>query len=46
MKAAGLDQLPILVIYGENDNAWSPAAQERMARRLRARRVCIPGAVH
>ena len=43
---ARLGQIPILVLYGENDNAWSPAAQEDMARRLRARRVCIPGAAH
>ncbi len=45
-ELARLDQLPMLVIYGENDNAWSPAAQENMARRLRARRLCIPAAVH
>ena len=45
-ELAALDQLPMLVIYGEDDNAWSPAAQEKMARRLNARRVCIPGAVH
>jgi pimeloyl-ACP methyl ester carboxylesterase len=45
-ELARLDQLPMLVIYGENDNAWSPAAQETMARRLRARRLCIPAAVH
>ena len=38
--------LPILVIYGEDDNAWSPAAQEKMAQRLGARRLCIPAAVH
>jgi len=38
--------LPMLVIYGENDNAWSPAAQEDMARRLGARRHCIPAAMH
>jgi pimeloyl-ACP methyl ester carboxylesterase len=43
---ARLGQIPMLVLYGENDNAWSPAAQEDMARRLRARRVCIPGAAH
>jgi pimeloyl-ACP methyl ester carboxylesterase len=41
-----LDHIPMLVIYGENDNAWSPAAQENMARRLGARRLCIPAAVH
>ena len=40
------DRLPLLVIYGENDNAWSPAAQEDMARRLGARRHCIPAAMH
>ena len=45
-ELARLDQLPMLVIYGENDNAWSPATQENMARRLRARRLCIPAAVH
>jgi pimeloyl-ACP methyl ester carboxylesterase len=45
-ELARLSQLPMLVIYGENDNSWSPAAQETMARRLGARRVCIPGAVH
>ena len=43
---ARLSQVPMLVLYGENDNAWSPAAQEGMARRLRARRVCIPCAAH
>ncbi len=45
-ELARLDQLPMLVIYGEDDNAWSPAAQEDMARRLGARRLCIPAAVH
>ena len=45
-ELARLDQIPMLVIYGENDNAWSPAAQENMARRLGARRLCIPAAVH
>ena len=45
-ELARLDQIPMLVIYGENDNAWSPAAQESMARRLGARRLCIPAAVH
>ena len=45
-ELARLDQIPVMVIYGENDNAWSPAAQERMARRLGARRLCIPAAVH
>jgi pimeloyl-ACP methyl ester carboxylesterase len=45
-ELARLDQLPMLVIYGENDNSWSPDAQEDMARRLGARRLCIPAAVH
>jgi pimeloyl-ACP methyl ester carboxylesterase len=45
-ELARLDQIPVLVIYGENDNSWSPAAQENMARRLGARRLCIPAAVH
>ena len=39
-------QIPVLVLYGENDNSWSPDTQEDMARRLGARRVCIPGAEH
>jgi pimeloyl-ACP methyl ester carboxylesterase len=38
--------LPVLVIYGENDDAWPPAVQHRMARRLHAERSCIPGAAH
>jgi pimeloyl-ACP methyl ester carboxylesterase len=45
-ELARLDQIPMLVIYGEDDNSWSPAAQENMARRLGARRLCIPAAVH
>ena len=44
-ELARLD-LPMLVIYGEDDNAWSPAAQENMAQRLGARRLCIPAAMH
>ena len=38
--------LSTLVVYGENDDAWLPAEQERMARRLDAERACIPGAAH
>ncbi len=45
-ELAGLGGPPILVLYGENDDAWRPAVQERMARRLGANRVCIPGAGH
>ena len=43
---AGLASVPIVVLYGENDDAWAPSAQERMARRLGAERVCIPAAAH
>jgi pimeloyl-ACP methyl ester carboxylesterase len=45
-ELAGLEGLPIMILYGEDDDAWPPAAQERMARRLGAHRVCIPGAGH
>ncbi len=45
-ELARLDRIGMLVIYGEDDNSWSPAAQEAMARRLGARRICIPGAEH
>jgi pimeloyl-ACP methyl ester carboxylesterase len=38
--------LPVMVIYGENDDAWPPAVLNRMARRLAAERACIPGAAH
>ncbi len=38
--------VPVLVIYGEDDDAWPPSAQDRMARRLGAERACIPGAAH
>jgi len=37
---------PVLVVYGENDDAWSPEIQEEMAERLAAGRVCVPGAAH
>jgi pimeloyl-ACP methyl ester carboxylesterase len=37
---------PLLVLYGEKDDAWAPSIQETMAERLGAQRVCIPGAVH
>jgi pimeloyl-ACP methyl ester carboxylesterase len=45
-ELANLGGPPVLVLYGENDDAWRPAVQERMARRLCAQRVCIPGAGH
>lgn len=43
---AALAPAPLLVVYGENDDAWAPALQEEMAERLTAQRVCIPGAAH
>jgi pimeloyl-ACP methyl ester carboxylesterase len=45
-ELARLQRFGLLVIYGEDDNSWSPGAQEVMARRLGARRICIPGASH
>ncbi len=42
----GLTGCPVLVLYGENDDAWSPAIQSDMAQRLGARRQVIPGAGH
>jgi pimeloyl-ACP methyl ester carboxylesterase len=43
---AQLSDLPMLVSYGEHDDAWPPTVQDAMARRLDAERVCIPGAAH
>jgi pimeloyl-ACP methyl ester carboxylesterase len=45
-ELATLDGPPILVLYGEHDDAWCSDVQERMARQLRAQRVCIPGVGH
>ena len=38
--------LPVAVVYGENDDAWPPEEQDRMAHELRAERTCIPSAAH
>jgi pimeloyl-ACP methyl ester carboxylesterase len=38
--------LPVLVLYGENDDGWEPREQAAMAERLSARKVVIPGAAH
>lgn len=38
--------LRTLVLYGEQDNTWSPDDQEDMAARLAASRVCVPAAAH
>ena len=43
---AELSSAPVLVLYGENDDAWPPEVQDQMARRLGAERVCIPAAAH
>jgi pimeloyl-ACP methyl ester carboxylesterase len=45
-ELAALVELPKLVSYGENDDAWPPDVQDLMAKRLGAERVCIPGAAH
>jgi pimeloyl-ACP methyl ester carboxylesterase len=45
-KVAGSAGLPVLVLYGENDDAWEPEEQALMAERLGARKVVIPGAAH
>jgi pimeloyl-ACP methyl ester carboxylesterase len=38
--------VPVLVISGENDDAWSPHVQEEMARKLNAPFVIIKNAGH
>jgi pimeloyl-ACP methyl ester carboxylesterase len=45
-ELAASAQIPILVLYGEYDDKWQTPVQEEMAERLRAERVCIPGATH
>jgi pimeloyl-ACP methyl ester carboxylesterase len=37
---------PTFVLYGEDDNAWSPGQQQDMAAQLGAERGCVPGAAH
>jgi pimeloyl-ACP methyl ester carboxylesterase len=38
--------VPVLVVHGVADDAWTPAAQADMAVRLGARHEVIPGAIH
>ncbi len=38
--------VPVLVIFGENDDVWSPQVQEEMARRLNAPIAIIKNAGH
>ncbi|GLW62296.1 alpha/beta hydrolase [Actinomadura rubrobrunea] len=45
-KAADDAGLPILVLYGEDDDVWEPPEQAAMAERLDAAKVVIPGAAH
>ncbi|MFW5416548.1 alpha/beta hydrolase [Nocardiopsis sp. CNT-189] len=42
----GAVDLPRLVLYGENDDAWPPEVQAVMAEELSARKVVVPGAAH
>jgi pimeloyl-ACP methyl ester carboxylesterase len=44
--AADAANLPTMVVYGENDDAWPTDEQDQMAWRLGADRACIPGAAH
>jgi pimeloyl-ACP methyl ester carboxylesterase len=38
--------VPVLVAHGAADDAWTPAAQEDMARRLGARHEVVAGSIH
>lgn len=43
LRATGI---PTLVLYGEADDAWSPAVQQEMAERLGCGVVVVSGSVH
>jgi len=43
LRATGV---PVLVVHGEDDDAWSPASQTDMAERLGATHAVVPDAVH
>ncbi len=43
LRATGV---PVLVLHGEDDDAWSPAAQTDMAQRLGATHAVVADAVH
>ncbi|MFY9849358.1 MAG: alpha/beta hydrolase, partial [Trebonia sp.] len=45
-QALAAREIPTLVLYGEEDNAWPPTAQADMATRVGAEKFCIPGAAH
>lgn len=38
--------MPVLVTHGDDDDAWPPSVQRKMARRLGAEYVVIPDAAH
>ncbi len=38
--------VPVLVVHGEDDDAWDPPTQRAMAERLGARYVVVPHAAH
>ena len=42
----GTAGVPLLVAWGENDDAWPPAVQKDMAARLGADHAEVPGSVH
>lgn len=43
LRATGL---PVLVVHGEDDDAWTPETQREMAERLAASYAVLPDAVH
>jgi pimeloyl-ACP methyl ester carboxylesterase len=43
LRATGV---PVLVLHGEADDAWTPALQAEMAARLGAEHVVVPDAQH
>lgn len=45
-KVADEADLPLLVLYGEDDDCWDPRVQAQMAERLSATKVVIPSAAH
>jgi pimeloyl-ACP methyl ester carboxylesterase len=45
-KALAARDIPTLVLYGADDNAWPPTVQAEMATRVGAQQFCIPGAAH
>ncbi|WP_030173126.1 alpha/beta fold hydrolase [Spirillospora albida] len=45
-KYAKAEHLRVLVLYGEDDDVWSPEIQAAMAERLEAHKVVIPSAAH